>query len=116
MNRKTVIAVLMVTVLCIFALIAVRKGAGRRNVTLTGIAQWSFEESAFFPGINCSRTPFWWNENDAPIEFRNEMWRRWQDLGKPNAVKVSVRADLTSVGQYGHLGQYRREIKPLALI
>lgn len=89
-------------------------GMGRKDVDLSGTVQWGFEESAFFPNGDCSKTPFWWS--DGPREFEKQLDTRWKELGKPAALVVTVRADLSAVGMHGHLGKYRREIRPLKLI
>jgi hypothetical protein len=41
---------------------------------------------------------------------------RWQSLGKPEAMRVKVRGDLSWFGMYGHLGAYRREFIPSQVI
>src|SRR5262249_25501373 len=88
----------------------------RKNVTLTGTAQWSFEESAFFPNSDCSVTPYWWDFLAVPKDFEDAMHKGWESLGKPDAVRKKLRAALSRFGMSGHLEKYRRELHPISLI
>jgi len=86
---------------------------GRNNVVLEGTYQTSFEESAFFVNGDCSKKPAWWK---WPNDLDKEMGVRWGSLGKPEAMRVKVRGDLSWFGVYGHLGSYQREFIPLQVI
>jgi hypothetical protein len=86
---------------------------GRRDIVLDGTLQWSFEESAFFPDGDCSQKPYWleWSNNrDSDLD------EKWKALGKPAALRVKLRGNLSSIGLHGHLGAYRREVQPITLL
>jgi hypothetical protein len=86
---------------------------GSRDTVLTGTLQWGFEESAFFPDGDCSKRLFWW-------EFTNQLDKdlgtKWEALGKPPALRLVVRGNLSALGLHGHLGAHKREVHPIALI
>jgi len=86
---------------------------GRRDIVLSGTLQTSFEESAFFPDGNCSKKPYWW---EWPNQLDNDLDARWKALGKPIALRVTVRGNLSGFGMHGHLGAYRREVQPFEII
>jgi hypothetical protein len=113
-KHKTLFSLLMLVLLIVVA--GFFWCMGRKNVTLTGTAQWSFEESAFFPNSDCSVTPYWWDFVNMPKDFEEDMNKRWVNLGKPAAVRIKLRADMSGIGTYGHLGLYRRELRPISLI
>lgn len=73
----------------------------------------SFEESAFFPDDDCSKRPFWW---EWPNQLDNDLDARWKALGKPAALRVKVRGNLSAFGMHGHLGVYHREVQPLQIL
>jgi hypothetical protein len=86
---------------------------GERDVMLKGTLQWGFEESAFFPDGDCSSRPFWW---EWPNQHDSDLDARWKALGKPAALSVTFRGNLSAFGPHGHLGAYRREVQPIKLI
>jgi hypothetical protein len=86
---------------------------GRREIVLNGTLQFSFEESAFFPNGNCSNRPFWW---EYPNPLDTDLTAKWEALGRPSALRVTVRGNLSAGGMHGHLGGYLREVQPVALI
>lgn len=86
---------------------------GRRDVVVSGTLQWGFEESAFFPDSDCSKKPYWWK---WPNGVGNDLDARWKALGKPAAVRVTVRGNLSAFGLHGHLGAYRREVQPTEIV
>jgi hypothetical protein len=86
---------------------------GSRDVVLDGTLQWGFEESAFFPNCDCSKKPFWW---EWPNQLDDDLDAKWKSLGKPPALRVKARGNLSAFGMHGHLGAYRREIQPIAVI
>jgi hypothetical protein len=110
--------------------IAIVFWARSHYVVLDGTLQFGFEESAFFPKGDCSNTPFWWewrSPSDSPEGSMWAWWRnrnklnndldlKWKALGKPAAMRVKVRGYQSSEGRHGHLGFYRREFQPIALI
>lgn len=106
----TVGAILAVAIASLFIALWAR---GRRNVVLEGTLQWGFEQSAFFPDGDCSKKPFWW---EWPNQHDNDLNTKWQALGKPDALRVKMRGNVTRIGMYGHLGQYRREVQPVEVI
>src|SRR5581483_5160762 len=110
MKRRLSVAVVAIAVASALFLLWAR---GRQNLLLEGTLQFSFEESAFFPDGDCSAKPFWWQ---YPNALDSELSTKWQALGKPPAMRVKVRGNLTSIGMHGHLGGYWREIQPLAII
>lgn len=86
---------------------------GRSDIVLEGTLQTSFEESAFFPNSDCSKEPFWW---EWPNQLDSDLDAKWKTLGKPTALRVKVRGNLSSFGVHGHLGAYRREVQPITLL
>lgn len=127
--KKRILSTILVGVAgCVIAIVF---WARSHYVGLEGTLQFGFEESAFFPNGDCSNKPLWW-EWRAPSSFSPErsMWAwlrkrnklnndldlKWQALGKPAALRVKVRGYLSSEGWHGHLGLYRREFQPIALI
>jgi hypothetical protein len=109
-TRRSVVVVGVAASLLLALLFWVR---GRHGVILEGTYQTSFEESAFFVNGDCSRKPIWWqwpNGLDADLQEQRRA------LGNPEAMHVKVRANLSSIGAYGHLGAYRREVDPIILI
>ena len=105
------IAILAIVVVCLLVIVFLARG--RHGVVLEGTLQWGFEESAFFPDGDCSNKPYWWK---SPDQHDNDPNARWDALGKPLAVRVKMLGNVSSVGFYGHLGQYRREVQPIKLI
>jgi len=86
---------------------------GRREIVLDGTLQFSFEESAFFQNGDCSKNPFWW---EYPNPLDTDLAAKWEALGKPAALRVTIRGNLSAVGMHGHLGGYLREVQPVTLI
>src|SRR5450631_2807603 len=111
MRRGTLRKILVAFAICVIAIVFWARG--RRDIVLEGTLQWSFEESAFFPNSDCSKQPFWWA---YPNRLDNELGAKWEALGKPAALHITVRGDLSAVGMHGHLGGYLREVQPVALI
>ena len=87
--------------------------SGSRNTVRIGTCQWGFEESAFFPDGDCSTKPFWW---EYPNQLDKDVDVKWEALGKPPALRLVVRGNLSPFGLHGHLEAYRREVQPIALI
>ena len=87
--------------------------AGSRDRMLDGTLQWGFEESAFFHNGDCSKEPFWW---EWPNQLDTDLDTKWRALGKPTALHVKVRGNLSAFGLHGHLGAYRRAVQPITLI
>jgi hypothetical protein len=88
-------------------------GKGRRDIVLDGTLQWGFEESAFFPNGDCSNKPLWW---EWPNNRDSDLDAKWKALGKPTALRVKLRGNLSSIGLHGHLGAYHREVQPITLL
>jgi hypothetical protein len=86
---------------------------GESNQTYTGTVEWGFEVSAFHPNGNCSR-PAYWFDSDTP--GGGEILQRWLDLGRPRAMRVTFVGDLSSLGRWGHIGGYIRQIRAVKLI
>ena len=89
----------------------------RRRVWVVGqgkpkhCADWN--ASMGFPDGDCSKKPFWW---EYPNQLDNEVGATWEVLGKPSALRLELRGNLSAFGMHGHLGAYRREVRPIALI
>jgi hypothetical protein len=109
-QRTRIQIVAAVIVALIISLVLWAKGS--RDTVLSGTFQWGFEESAFFLDSDCSRKPFWWDPN----QLDKEVGAKWEALGKPPALRLVVRGNLSALGAHGHLGAYRREVQPIALI
>ncbi len=110
MNMRRVQIVTGVTVALIMLVLWAK---GSRDTVLTGTYQWGFEESAFFPDGCCSKKPYWWT---YPNQLDKDVGTKWGALGKPPALRLVVRGNLSAFGSHGHLGAYRREVQPTALI
>ena len=67
------------------------------------------ERTDFYDGSKCWHLPYWL----APTL---ELGTRVDALGNPPAVQVKFLGDTTSIGPYGHLGQYLREIRLVRII
>jgi hypothetical protein len=111
MSRRILISLAAVIVVSTVAGVFWAKGS--RNVVFDGTVQWGFEESAFFPNSDCSKEPFWWQ---WPNQLDSDLDAKWKALGRPHALRVKVRGNLSAFGMHGHLGAYRREIQPITLI
>lgn len=68
-----------------------------------------FEVASFRP---CGSQASWW------VTGGEELFRRYRDLGVSDYAEVYaiVRGDTTSIGQYGHLGAYVREVEVVEVI
>ena len=112
LKRRRVLIIVAVGILAsIVAVVLWAKGS--RDTVLDGTLQWGFEESAFFPDGDCSKKPFWW---EWPNQLDSDLDAKWKALGKPTALRVKVRGNLSAFGLHGHLGAYRREVLPTTLI
>jgi hypothetical protein len=111
-TRRPILIIIAVTLTtCTFALVFWAKGS--RDIVLNGTIQRGFEESAFFLDGDCSNKPFWW---EWPNQLDNDLDAKWKALDQPSALRVRVRGNLSSLGRHGHLGVYRRQVQPIALI
>jgi len=108
-TRIQIVVGVITAIMVVFVLWA----KGSRDTVLTGTFQWGFEESAFFADGDCSKKPFWWK---YPNQLDKEVSVKWESLGKPPALRLVVRGNLSAFGAHGHLGAYRREVEPIALI
>ena len=86
---------------------------GEQNRTYDGTVEWRFEVSAFYRDGNCSASPYWLRPEG---EAATELHERWEELGRPGALRVKIIGDLTGIGSWGHLGKYRREIRPRTIL
>jgi len=110
-RRRLLVVIVVGFTACVIA--AVVWGKGRRDVVLDGTLQWGFEESAFFLDGDCSKKPFWW---EWPNNRDSDLDAKWKALGKPPALHVKVRGNLSAFGMHGHVGAYRRQVEPITLI
>jgi hypothetical protein len=108
-TRIQIVAGVVIALIILFVLWA----KGSRDTVLVGTFQWGFEESAFFRDGDCSKKPFWW---EYPNQLDKEVGAKWEALGKPPALRLVVRGNLSAFGLHGHLGAYRREVQPIALV
>ena len=111
MKRQLLKITLVAAGVCVMGILFWARG--RHEIVLDGTLQFSFEESAFFPNGDCSNKPFWW---EYPNRLDTELAAKWEALGKPAALRVTVRGNLSAVGMHGHRGGYLREVQPVALI
>ena len=79
----------------------------RHELLLQGTLQTGPEQSAFFPDGDCSKKPVWFN---WPDQLDDGLKARLQALGKPAALRLKLIGNISSVGKYGHLGGYPREV------
>lgn len=85
----------------------------RTGQMLDGTAQWAFEKSQFFPNAKCSESPWWL---DPGADGTEEIYKRWEALGKPPAARIIFVGDVSEIGRWGHLGQYWRQVRPRRVI
>lgn len=98
-------------VACVVAACAILflEARGKHNKEFEGVWEVGFEQSDFYEGGGCWHTPYW-------LEATPELYSRFAALGNPRAVKVKFVGDTTSIGGYGHLGQYLRLIRVVRVI
>jgi hypothetical protein len=97
----TIGAIVALTLTCIVLI-----GRGHDMVTIDGVLQTGFEKSAFYDRSDCSGKPWWFEEAGADATLR----KQWDSLGRPTAMHVRFVGNVSSIGSYGHLGQYRRKV------
>lgn len=95
---------------------AILVGRGHRMIVIDGVLQHGFEKSDFYNHGNCSRKPWWFNGAEAGATFNTEFHKQWDLLGRPNAVHIRFVGNISSIGRYGHLGNYRREVVPVQIL
>jgi len=98
-------------VACVVAVCAILffEARGKHNKEYEGTWEVGFEQSDFYNGGGCWHTPYW-------LEATPELYSKFAALGDARAVKVKFVGDTTSIGGYGHLGQYLRLIRVLRII
>jgi hypothetical protein len=92
-RRRVLITIAVAVAACVVAVVFC--GKGRRDIVLDGTLQWGFEESAFFSDGDCSNKPFWW---EWPNNRDTDLDAKWKALGKPTALRVKVRGNLSAFG------------------
>ena len=110
MHRRLVLILVALAALAVISIATFRQVfKGKRNQTLSGIYVTGFEHSDFYP--NATRCPpsgtrYWLVPETIPT---------LRPPGAPSprhtAAYISFVGDLSPVGSYGHLGQYRREVE-----
>jgi hypothetical protein len=85
---------------------------GHQMVVLDGVLQHGFEKSDFYDRGNCSRKPWWFDGIDADAAFH----KQWESLGRPSALHIKFVGNVSSIGRYGHLGKYWREVVPVQIL
>jgi hypothetical protein len=95
---------------------AVLIGCGHRKITIDGVLQHGFEKSDFYDGGDCSRKPWWFNGAEADAAFNTAFRKQWDSLGRPAALHIRFVGNISSIGRYGHLGNYRREVIPVQIL
>ncbi|HLH07077.1 MAG TPA: hypothetical protein VKW78_07565 [Terriglobales bacterium] len=76
-------------------------GRSQKQRVYVGTYEHGFERSDFHPNGDCWRPPYWL-DGFAPA---------LHGFGDNSAVRVTFVGDATSVGGYGHLGAYIRQIR-----
>jgi hypothetical protein len=107
---KRLLTILIVLVAMVLFLNWARGNDGR---TYYGTAEWIGEQSKFYLNGKCSASP-WWMSSEA--EGTYEIRKRWEDLGRPAAVKVVFVGDVTKIGRWGQNGKFWREVSPRQVI
>jgi hypothetical protein len=91
-------------------------GCGHRMVAIDGVFQHGFEKSDFYDRGDCSRKPWWFSRAEADTAFNTTFQKQWELIGRPAAVHIRFVGNISSIGRYGHLGYYRREVVPVRLL
>jgi hypothetical protein len=91
-------------------------GCGHRMITIDGVLQHGFEKSDFYNRGDCSHKPWWFNGTEADATFNTAFRKQWDSLGRPAALQIWFVGNISSIGRYGHLGNYRREVIPVQLL
>jgi hypothetical protein len=112
-GRKRIIDCGVVVVLVALALLLLYLAKGENNRIYEGRLEWRFEVSAFYPNENCSMHPYWFVKEGAA---RDELHSRWEELGRPEVLRIKFVGDLSRLGRWGHLGRYWREIRAIRMI
>ena len=86
---------------------------GSHDNLFEGTLQVGFERSDFYPSSDCSAFPYWYS---GSTDDSQNLRLRWKELGSPPAMRVKFRGDLSSLGLYGHLGKYWREIRSTTIL
>jgi hypothetical protein len=100
---------LLVACAAAVCVILVFQARGRHNREYDGTWEVVFDRSDFHYGCACWHLPYL-------LEPTAELSSRLDALGNPPAVKLKFIGDTTSIGSYGHLGQYLREIRVVRII
>ena len=108
---QTRVGVLAVLTVCLFCVVILARPRGAR--TLKGIYQTGPEQSAFFVDGDCSKRPFWFT---WPDQLDKDSEKRLWSVGRPEALRLKVRASVSPEGKYGHLQGYPREVQVLEVI
>lgn len=82
---------------------------GKHHKEYEGTWEGGIERSDFYDRGGCWHLPYW-------LEPTPELSSRFAALGYPRAIKLKFVGDTTSIGSYGHLGQYLREIRVVRVI
>lgn len=109
LKRSILTAVVAIIVICTLFFVLSR----RRGTIVEGIYQTGPEQSAFFVNGECSTSPFWFT---WPEQLDKKSEKRLLSVGKPLALRLKLRANISPAGKYGHLGGYPREVEALQVI
>ena len=104
------ITVVAVVLICSLLFVLSR----RRGTTMEGIHQTGPEQSVFFVDGDCSKAPFWFTWPDQLDEDSEKKLR--SVVGRPEALRLKLRANVSPKGKYGHLGGFTREVEVIKVI
>lgn len=88
---------------------------GHHMILIDGVLQHGFEKSDFYDRSDCSRGPWWFDVTDT-TEASAALHKQWVLLGRPAAIHIRYVGNVSSIGRYGHLGHYRREVIPVQIL
>jgi hypothetical protein len=91
---------------------AILIGRGHKMIVIDGVLEHGFERSDFYNRGDCSRKPWWFNGLKADATF----YKQWDSLGRPATLHIRFVGNVSSIGRYGHLGMYLREVVPVQII
>ena len=94
-NRRVLATPSFATVLIVGLLLWAK---GERNQTFSGTVEWRFEVSAFHPNRDCTVPSYWL---DIEVPAGGDLQKRWKELGRPEALRVTLTGDLSRVGRLG---------------
>jgi hypothetical protein len=106
-SRNRVAKALLLGLFSILCIVLVVTGRSQKDRVFVGTFEYGFERSDFYPNGQCWRPPYWL----VPLP---EIHGRMNSLG--SVVTVRFVGDATSIGSYGHMGTYVRQVRVIRVL